>query len=135
MKLAPILLSLVHAIPTAIHNPSMSLISSTSSKRSTSWLSAQCSQAPITNAAAAPEARWAAADTDNAWDAAVAAWKAQPAPGSVSLAFPEFVSNFFNGPEGWNCVDVGDIPCSGIVQCSDTDHPAGSVLYLMVTRF
>jgi hypothetical protein len=35
------------------------------------------------------------------------------------------VSSFFNGPEQWNCQDIGDIPCSTTAECTQTHHPVG----------
>lgn len=96
---------------------------------STAWSNAQCTQSALANAAADPSKRWAAADANGAWNAAIAAWNnGQPADGNIALPFSESISNFFHGPESWNCQDIGDIPCSGAVQCSDTNHPAGSVI-------
>lgn len=95
---------------------------------SPTWQTVQCSQSPITDAAAPAASRWVAADVDNAWNAAVAAWQNYTAASGASrLNLPEFISNYFNGPEGWNCQDEGNIPCSGTVQCDETKYPAGLV--------
>lgn len=94
-----------------------------------SWQIVSCSDPTIANAAAAPSSRWQAADTDDAWNAAVEAWTGgQSQSGGVSLPFSAFISNFFHGPESWNCQDVGNVPCSTVVQCDQVDHPAGFLI-------
>lgn len=99
-----------------------------SPRQSPRWQTVNCSVSPITDAAASAASRWAAADVDTAWNATVAAWKnyASSANGS-DLTFVEFVSNFFQGPEGWYCQDIDNTECSITVQCADTKYPAGSV--------
>jgi hypothetical protein len=85
-----------------------------------------CSQAPITDAAASAQARWVAALADDAWNAAMAAWGNYTLQsGSTLLNFPEFVSNFFGGPPGWNCQDIGNISCSTTIECSQANSPGG----------
>jgi hypothetical protein len=83
-------------------------------------------ESAITDAAAPPHLRWSEVDTEEAWLAVARAWNSEALPaGDVQLPFTEYVSNFFHGPEQWTCQDIGSIPCSGIVQCHDTNHPAG----------
>jgi hypothetical protein len=100
---------------------------------SQTWLEVQCSDSTITDVLADPSARWAAADTSTAWSAAVVAWNTYlSSPGQV-LGFPEFISNFFQGPEGWDCANIQNTECSTTVNCEDTNHPAGYVtFYTMV---
>lgn len=90
------------------------------------WQTVKCTDPNLTNAAINPATRWAAASANDAWQAAVKAWNGgSVAQGNIALTFAESVSNTFHGPDQWNCKDVGDIPCSSVVQCSSTNHPAG----------
>lgn len=101
-------------------------------RQSPTWQTVNCSVGPITDAAASAASRWTAADVDTAWNATVAAWKSYTAsPNSTALTFVEFVSNFFQGPEGWYCQDIDNTECSTTVQCADTNSPAGSVLGIL----
>lgn len=126
------LLGLATALPG--HPPqaaasSSGVASSTQPTPASSWQSVSCSDSSIANAAAPPASRWEAADTDDAWNAALAAWNSQQSQsGGSSLPFSAFISNFFHGPEGWNCQDVGNVPCSTVVQCDQVDHPAGFLI-------
>jgi hypothetical protein len=95
-------------------------------RQSPTWQTVNCAVCPITNASASAASRWAAADVDTAWNATVAAWgNYNASPDGTVLSFVEFVSNFFQGPEGWDCQNVEDTECSTTVQCADTNYPAG----------
>ncbi|OQE45970.1 hypothetical protein PENCOP_c001G01521 [Penicillium coprophilum] len=101
------------------------------------WKTAQCDQNSIDDPTVGFVDRWYAADVPGAWDAMLSEWK-RGATGEANnkmyhgLAFPQFVSYFFHGPENWNCKDVGSVPCSSVVQCKDVNHPAG---YLILNAF
>lgn len=92
------------------------------------WEEVTCSDpnVDITDAKALANVRWQAADTNTSWQAAVSAWEGY-APGTdqAQLKFPAFISDFYGGPEGWDCQDPVNTPCSTTVQCADTTHPAG----------
>ena len=90
------------------------------------WQTAQCDQYGIDDATIAFGDRWIAADVPGAWNALLDEWKRGSKNGMYhGLAFPEFTSYYFHGPEHWNCKDVGSVPCSTVVQCKDVNHPAG----------
>ncbi|KAJ5613081.1 hypothetical protein N7510_006275 [Penicillium lagena] len=89
---------------------------------SSGWKNVQCTS-KITDATLNPTARWDAADADDALKAALAAWSSS---GSASgLNFPEFISNYFVGPDNWNCGDIGNVPCSTVLTCNQLKYPAG----------
>jgi hypothetical protein len=96
---------------------------------SPTWQTVNCSVSPITDASADAASRWAAADVDTAWAAVVAAWEGYtPSSGGTTLTFTEFISNFFSGPDGFDCQFIDNTECSTTVECGDTNHPAGLVL-------
>jgi len=102
---------------------------------SATWQNASCNQPTIANPAALHSTRWAAADTDNAWKAVLAAWNNHTTPtNEVSLPFSEFVSSFFRGPEGWNCQNIEDIACSITIECDQAKHPAGFVSFSHINK-
>ncbi|KAL0937981.1 uncharacterized protein CTRU02_207712 [Colletotrichum truncatum] len=90
------------------------------------WETVKCSDPNITDAKVTADVRWAAADTNASWKEAVAAWQNyKPGEGEVKLKFPAFISDYYGGPEGWDCQDPVNTPCSTTVQCDETKHPAG----------
>ncbi|KAJ5826170.1 hypothetical protein N7474_003308 [Penicillium riverlandense] len=96
---------------------------------SISWKNVKCTS-QITDATLDPTARWDAADADDALKAALAAWSASGS--SSGLKFPEFISNYFSGPDNWNCGDIGNTPCSTVLTCNQVKYPAG---YLIMNSF
>ncbi|KAF4822056.1 hypothetical protein CGCSCA5_v002762 [Colletotrichum siamense] len=97
------------------------------------WEEVKCTDTNITDAKVASNIRWQAADANTSWDAAVAAWhNYTPGDGQVQLKFPAFISDFYGGPEGWDCQDPVNTPCSTTVQCADTKNPAG---FLVLNSF
>ncbi|KAK1595563.1 dUTPase [Colletotrichum navitas] len=98
-------------------------------RRDTDWDDVVCSDPTITDAKVAANLRWAAADTNTSWKEALDAWRDyKPEDGAVKLKFPAFISDFYGGPEGWDCQDPVNTPCSTSVKCEDTKHPAGFLL-------
>ncbi|KAJ5787475.1 hypothetical protein N7457_002465 [Penicillium paradoxum] len=90
------------------------------------WTTAQCDQNSIDDATVDFADRWAAADVSGAWNDMLNEWNS----GSQNnlyrgLAFSQFASYYFQGPDQWNCQDIGSVPCSTTVQCKDVNHPAG----------
>ncbi|RDW73504.1 hypothetical protein BP6252_07411 [Coleophoma cylindrospora] len=99
------------------------------------WQTVPCSQSPISDAGASALDRWTAADTNTSWVAALAAWSNySPSALDTQLTFPEFISNFYEGPEQWNCQDIGNVACSVTVQCDETDVPAGFLILNSFSR-
>ncbi|EQB50179.1 hypothetical protein CGLO_10404 [Colletotrichum gloeosporioides Cg-14] len=97
------------------------------------WEDVKCTDTNITDAKVASNVRWQAADANTSWDAAVAAWhNYTPGDGQVQLKFPAFISDFYGGPEGWDCQDPVNTPCSTTVQCAATKTPAG---FLVLNSF
>jgi len=90
------------------------------------WSTLTCTSPGATDAATDPALRWGELDVAAAWNAVALSWNNDPPKaGDNPLPFPEMVSNFFNGPEQWNCQDIGNVPCSTTVECTQTNHPAG----------
>jgi hypothetical protein len=90
------------------------------------WPQVTCTDPGSTNAALDPATRWFDVDADRAWLAVVGSLNEEGFSGGTgSLSFPEVVSNFFHGPEQWNCQDIGNTACSTTIECSQTNHPAG----------
>ncbi|KAJ5189549.1 hypothetical protein N7491_005879 [Penicillium cf. griseofulvum] len=86
------------------------------------WKDAQCTT-NITDATLDPTSRWNAANADDALKSALDAWTTSgPATG---LGFPEFISNYFSGPDNWNCADIGNTACSTVLTCNQAQYPAG----------
>ncbi|KGO46959.1 hypothetical protein PEX1_041720 [Penicillium expansum] len=96
---------------------------------SSPWKDAQCTT-NITDATLDPTARWDAANADDALNDALSAWSTSGA--ASGLGFPEFISNYFTGPDNWNCGDIGNTPCSTVMTCNQADYPAG---YLIMNSF
>lgn len=86
------------------------------------WKDAQCTT-DVTDATLDPTARWNAAKADDALNEALNAWSTSGA--ASGLGFPEFISNYFTGPDNWNCGDIGNTPCSTVLTCNQADYPAG----------
>ncbi|KAJ5835884.1 hypothetical protein N7447_001910 [Penicillium robsamsonii] len=86
------------------------------------WKDAQCTS-NITDATLDPIARWNAANGDDALKSALDAWATSGA--STGLGFPEFISNYFSGPDNWNCRDIGNTACSTVLTCNQAQYPAG----------
>ncbi|KAK1991283.1 hypothetical protein LX36DRAFT_704785 [Colletotrichum falcatum] len=104
-------------------------------RRDTDWEDVTCSDPNITDAKVVANVRWAAADTNSSWEEALAAWRNYtPGDGEVKLKFPAFISDFYGGPEGWDCQDPVNTPCSTTVKCEDTKHPAGFLLLNSFSR-
>ncbi|KAK2052459.1 dUTPase [Colletotrichum caudatum] len=104
-------------------------------RRDTDWEDVKCSDPNITDAKVQANLRWAAADTNASWEEALEAWREyNPGDGEVKLKFPAFISDFYGGPEGWNCQDPVNTPCSTTVKCEDTKHPAGFLLLNSFSR-
>ncbi|KAJ5513232.1 hypothetical protein N7463_002784 [Penicillium fimorum] len=93
------------------------------------WKDAQCTS-EITDATLDPTSRWNAAHADDALKSALDAWTTSGP--STGLGFPEFISNYFSGPDNWNCKDIGNTACSTVLTCNQAQYPAG---YLIMNSF
>ncbi|TIC89566.1 hypothetical protein CH35J_012629 [Colletotrichum higginsianum] len=90
------------------------------------WEDVTCSDPHITDAKVAADVRWESAEANSSWKAALDAWQSyEPEGEAVKLKFPAFISDFYGGPEGWDCQDPVNTPCSTTIQCDDTKYPAG----------
>ncbi|KAI5460680.1 hypothetical protein BGZ63DRAFT_425168 [Mariannaea sp. PMI_226] len=91
------------------------------------WTQVSCTDYGVTDAAMPSNQRWTALDANGAWSEVTNAWNNDPAPdGDLTLQFPEWLMNYFHGPDNWNCQDINNGGCSpGVLQCGDTTHPAG----------
>ena len=94
------------------------------------WSTVKCSNDVVGDPRGTPELRWSEADAEDAWTAVARFWNEDPA--SQGLPFVQVVSNFWHGPEGWNCGKMGTDPCdAGPGSCGDSsergdvDTPAG----------
>ncbi|OTA98047.1 carbohydrate esterase family 3 protein [Hypoxylon sp. CI-4A] len=75
--------------------------------------------------------RWNGVDTDTAIEMVLLDYFYEQ--DDTSLTFPEYVSNYFHGPEGMNCGKTADkVGCETVSECSDTNHPAG---YFILNSF
>ncbi|KAF7328222.1 Carbohydrate esterase family 3 protein [Mycena venus] len=86
------------------------------------WTQVKCTDYGVTDAALPSDVRWNALDAQGAWEDVVNAWNNDPPPpGDVQLEFPEFVMNYYHGPDNWNCRDIEDSACApGVLECGDT---------------
>ena len=91
---------------------------------SASFETALCTNPDIADASIAPNERWDAVDTSDAWNAAVDSWTSRAS--SKGLTFPQQISNFFNGPDQMLCGDTSARDgCSSDVTCDNVKYPAG----------
>ncbi|KAF2111869.1 hypothetical protein BDV96DRAFT_602899 [Lophiotrema nucula] len=90
------------------------------------WTVVDCFNPGVTDPTQDQSIRWADLYTTDAWNAAVAFWKANEG----SRPFPEQISNFFNLPEGALCGTVVDHNgCDTAVLCNAPNHPAGYFIF------
>ncbi|KAH8645403.1 hypothetical protein BX600DRAFT_391288 [Xylariales sp. PMI_506] len=90
-----------------------------------------CENPAITNADQDQSDRWDEVGTDTAIEIFLLDYFYQQ--DSTSLTFPEYVSNFFHGPEGMDCGETSaDVGCEAMSECSDVNYPAG---YLILNSF
>ncbi|CAI7605456.1 unnamed protein product [Penicillium viridicatum] len=90
----------------------LAVAADTTASSASSWKEAQCTT-DITDATLDPTARWEAAKAGDALNEALDAWSTSGA--ASGLGFPEFISNYFTGPDNWTA-----------------DYPAG---YLIMNSF
>lgn len=90
-----------------------------------------CLNSGITDADQDQVTRWRDVFTDTAFEVVILDYFYEQ--DTTKLTFPEYVSNYFNGPENMNCgksdVLVG---CETMSECSDTNYPAG---YFILNSF
>ncbi|KAI4127036.1 MAG: hypothetical protein LQ338_003405 [Usnochroma carphineum] len=90
-----------------------------------------CDDPTVKNEIASPADRWAAADGDNAWTQVTSWWSVLRDSGSNPLGsitgFVPSISWYWQGPEQWDCADIGESFCNSVVKCSDADIPAASM--------
>ncbi len=97
------------------------------------WLSKQCTDQYLNDAAAQPALRWNAAAADHAWNSVELAWNQEPPPaGDVPLPFSAYVSNYFHSKDRLACENLAENPCDDTVLCTDVNHPAG---FLIINSF
>ncbi|KAL4888153.1 hypothetical protein BDV59DRAFT_196696 [Aspergillus ambiguus] len=66
---------------------------------------------------------------DNAYAGAVQTWRNhQDEPRGWPLNFTSDIARYFDTGQGWNCQSVGDDTCNYMVQCGDTNAPAGYII-------
>ncbi|KAF2188885.1 hypothetical protein K469DRAFT_748124 [Zopfia rhizophila CBS 207.26] len=99
------------------------------------WAKKTCKDKGVTDASLEPATRWNSLDTRNALSAANYAWNHNPVEeGHIRLSYPMMVSNFFQGPEQWNCQDIANVPCSTTIKCDETNYPAGHFILNSFSR-
>lgn len=91
-----------------------------------------CDDPTVKNELAFPADRWAAADGDNAWTQVTRWWTVlRGTPGDTQLGsikgFVPSISWYWQGPEQWDCADIGESFCNSVVKCADADIPAASM--------
>ncbi|KAF7558240.1 hypothetical protein G7Z17_g159 [Cylindrodendrum hubeiense] len=95
------------------------------------YVTTDCTSDSVTNADQDQYDRWLGVSSDQAFEMAIINWFYDGVTGS--LTFPEYVSNFFNGPEGMNCgATAPSVGCESPTQCDDVNHPAG---YFILNSF
>ena len=87
--------------------------------------------------------RWAEAECDDAWAAVTQNWTT--VGGAQNLDFVQYVSEYWNGPQQWDCGKMGEDPCgAGPGDCGDIDDkgpfgtpdtPAGWLILQSFTNF
>ena len=102
-----------------------------------------CNSSDVGNPAVDPSVRWAEAKCDDTWSTVTHDWTA--ASGAQSLDFVQFVSEYWKGPQQWNCGKIGEDPCGGGPgDCGEMDvkgpigtpnTPAGWVILQSFTNF
>ena len=126
---------------------SLSQFSSSTSPSATATLAdfetVICNSSDVGNPAADPSVRWAEAKCDDAWAAVTQDWTT--VPGAQSLIFVQYVSEYWDGPQQWNCGKMGEDPCGGGPgDCGDMDDigpvgtpnmPAGWLFLQSFTNF
>ncbi|KAL8712542.1 MAG: hypothetical protein Q9225_006925 [Loekoesia sp. 1 TL-2023] len=90
-----------------------------------------CDDPTVKNELAFPADRWAAADGDNAWAQVTRWWTVLRDGGGNPLGsitgFVPSISWIWQGPEQWDCADIGESFCSSVVKCADADIPAAGM--------
>ncbi|KAI1765641.1 carbohydrate esterase family 3 protein [Hypoxylon sp. FL1150] len=90
-----------------------------------------CSNPAVTNADQDQSDRWSAVDADTAVEMVLLDYFYEQ--DDTTLTFPEYVSNYFEGPEGMNCGKMADsVGCEAATECDDVNHPAG---YFILNSF
>jgi GH18 family chitinase len=90
-----------------------------------------CTAPAVTNADQDQSDRWDDVYTDSAFEIVILDYFYQSA--KTLITFPEYVSNFFNGPEGMNCgKTAADSGCDTVSECDDVNYPAG---YFLLNSF
>ncbi|XXH02567.1 hypothetical protein Hte_008944 [Hypoxylon texense] len=90
-----------------------------------------CLNPAITDADQDQSDRWNAVDTDTAIEMVLLDYFYEQ--DKTTLTFPEYVSNYFHGPEGMNCgKTAANTGCESNSECSDVNHPAG---YFILNSF
>ena len=94
---------------------------------------ALCTKPDIADSSIAPNERWDAVDTTDAWIAAADSWTSRAS--TNGLTFPQQISTFFNGPDQMLCGDTSARDgCSSAVTCDNVKYPAGMfILNLIVS--
>ncbi|KAI4241833.1 MAG: hypothetical protein L6R40_004379 [Gallowayella cf. fulva] len=95
-----------------------------------------CNDPTVKNELALPQDRWKAADGDNAWTQVTRWWTVLRNSGGSPLGsikgFVPSLSWYWQGPEQWDCSNIGESFCSSVVKCTDADIPAAG---MMLTAF
>jgi hypothetical protein len=78
-----------------------------------------------TDISISPSDRWSNAYAGDGWNAAVDNW--QNKDRALGLKFGASISNFFGGPDGYNCQTTHGGSCETQIGCKDVDHDAGCV--------
>lgn len=90
-----------------------------------------CLNPAVTDADQDQADRWEDVYTDTAFEMVLLDYFYEQ--DDTSLTFPEYVSNWFNGPEGMNCgKTAANVGCESAVQCDDVNYPAG---YFILNSF
>lgn len=84
-----------------------------------------CQDPAVTDANKDSKSRWNDLGADRAWEVANSNYMEAAMGNTLNIGYTQYLSNYFNGPEGWDCVKIADQSCAVTVQCDDVNHPAG----------
>lgn len=92
-----------------------------------------CTDPVVKDATMDSKKRWEGLGTDKVLTLANSNYIAGKVTNSINnIPYTEYISHYFNGPEGWSCSSIANKPCTDITQCDDVNHPAG---YFILNSF
>lgn len=84
-----------------------------------------CTNPAVKDANQKSNERWNSLKADEVFEVANSAYLEAHLNNTLNIGYTEYISHFFNGPEGWSCPKIANQPCTNTIQCDDVNHPAG----------